>query len=64
MLRQRLKNLKTPKTIIAVIPATERDNLLIRSLEQLNIPVYSNSHRAVSTLENALQLNNLMKPTT
>ena len=57
MLRQRLKSL-------AVIPATERDNLLIRSLEQLNIPVYSNSHRAVTTLENAFTLNNLLNPKT
>jgi acyl-CoA synthetase (NDP forming) len=64
MLRQRLTALKTPKTIIGVIPATERDNLLIKSLEQLNIPVYSNSHRAVTTLENAYQLNNLLKPKT
>ncbi|MFX1576397.1 MAG: CoA-binding protein [Promethearchaeota archaeon] len=61
MLRQRLKALKTPKTIISIIPATERDNLLINSLEQLNIPVYSNSHRAVTTLENAYQLNTRLK---
>lgn len=64
MLRQRLKALKTPKTIIGIIPATERDNLLIDSLERLNIPVYSNSHRAVTTLENAYQLNNLLKSNT
>jgi acyl-CoA synthetase (NDP forming) len=64
MLRQRLKNLETPKTIVAVIPATERDNLLIESLEQLKIPVYSNSHRAVSTLENAFKLNNLLESKT
>jgi len=62
MLRQRLKALKTPKTIVSVIPAIERDNLLIQSFEQLNIPVYSNSHRAVTTLENAYQLANLLKP--
>jgi acetyltransferase len=64
MLRQRLKTLKTPKTIIGIIPATERDNLLIESLERLKIPVYSNSHRAVTTLENAYHLNTLLKSTT
>jgi acetyltransferase len=64
MLRQRLKALKTPKTIVGIIPATERDNLLIDSLERLNIPIYSNSHRAVTTLENAYQLNNLLKSNT
>ncbi|MFX1565226.1 MAG: CoA-binding protein [Promethearchaeota archaeon] len=64
MLQQRLKTLKLPKTIIGVIPATERDNLLIDSLERLNIPVYSNSHRAVTTLENAYQLNTLLKHNT
>ena len=53
MLRQRLARIKTPKTIIGIIPATEPDNLLIQSLEQLQIPVYSNPHRAVSTLETA-----------
>lgn len=61
MLRQRLKTLKTQKTIVAVIPATERDNLLIESFEQLNIPVYSNSHRAVTTLQNAFHLTQLLK---
>lgn len=64
MLRQRLKTLKIQKTIIAVIPAVERDNLLIKSLERLNIPVYSNSHRAVTTLENAYHLTTLLKPKT
>ena len=64
MLRQRLKALKTPKTIIGIIPATERDNLLIDTLERLNIPIYSNSHRAVTTLENAYKLNNLLKSNT
>jgi acetyltransferase len=59
MLRQRLKTLQTPKTIIAVIPTRERDNLLIQSLERLNIPVYSNHHRAVSTLESAYHLSQL-----
>ncbi len=53
MLRQRLARIKTPKTMIGVIPATEPDNLLVQSLEQLQIPVYSNPHRAVSTLETA-----------
>jgi acyl-CoA synthetase (NDP forming) len=62
MLQQRLKTLKTQKTIIAVIPATERDNLLIESFERLNIPVYSNSHRAVTSLQNAYHLTNLLKP--
>ncbi len=61
MLGQRLKALKIPKTIIGVIPATERDNLLIGSLERLNIPIFSNSHRAVTTLENAYLLNTLLK---
>ncbi len=61
MLRHRLKDLNTPKTLIAVIPATERDNLLIQSFERLSIPVYSNSHRAVTTLENAHKLANLLK---
>ena len=56
MLRQRLKALNTPKTIISVIPTRERDNLLVQSLERLNIPVYSNHHRAISTLESAYQL--------
>jgi acetyltransferase len=56
MLRQRLKTLNTPKTIIAVIPTRERDNLLVQSLERLHIPVYSNHHRAVSTLESAFRL--------
>jgi acetyltransferase len=56
MLRQRLQVTPTEKTIISVVPAVERDNLLIRSLEQLNIPVYSNTHRAVTTLQNAYQL--------
>lgn len=56
MLRQRLKTLTTPKTIIAVIPTRERDNLLVQSLERLRIPVYSNHHRAVSTLEKAYHL--------
>ncbi|MDO8056100.1 MAG: CoA-binding protein [Candidatus Hermodarchaeota archaeon] len=56
MLRQRLKALNTPKTIIAVIPTRERDNLLVQSLERLHIPVYSNHHRAVRTLENAYHL--------
>lgn len=64
MLRQRLKTLDTPKTIIAVIPATERDNLLIQSFERLNIPIYSNSHRAVTTLQNAYHLTQLLKPKT
>jgi acetyltransferase len=64
MLRQRLKALKSPKTIVGIIPATERDNLLIDSLERLNIPIYSNSHRAVTTLENAYQLNKLLKSNT
>ena len=64
MLRQRLKALKSPKTILGIIPATERDNLLIESLERLNIPVYSNSHRAVTTLENAYHLNTLLKSNT
>ncbi|MFX1564236.1 MAG: hypothetical protein ACFFDP_13115, partial [Promethearchaeota archaeon] len=53
MLRQRLARTKTPKTIIGIIPAVETDNLLIKCLEQLQIPVYSNPHRAVSTLETA-----------
>lgn len=61
MLRQRLKALKEQKTIVAVIPATERDNLLIQSFERLNIPVYSNSHRAVTSLQNAYHLTNLLK---
>jgi len=56
MLRQRLKALNTPKTIIAVIPTRERDNLLVQSLERLHIPVYSNHHRAVRALENAYHL--------
>ncbi len=64
MLRQRLKTLKSPKTIIGIIPATERDNLLIDSLERLNIPVFSNSHRAVTTLENAYHLHTLLKSNT
>jgi hypothetical protein len=64
MLRQRLKTLDTPKTIVAVIPATERDNLLIQSYERLNIPIYSNSHRAVTTLQNAYHLTQLLKPKT
>ena len=59
MLRQRLKTLQTPKTLIAVIPTRERDNLLVQSLERLNIPVYSNHHRAISTLESAYQLSQL-----
>ncbi len=53
MLRQRLARVKTPKTLIGIIPAVEPDNLLIQSLEQLQIPVYSNPHRAASTLETA-----------
>jgi acyl-CoA synthetase (NDP forming) len=56
MFRQRLKALNTPKTTIAVIPTRDRDNLLVQSLERLRIPVYSNHHRAVSTLENAYRL--------
>ena len=56
MLRQRLKALNTRKTIIAVIPTREHENLLVQSLERLHIPVYSNHHRAVSTLENAYRL--------
>jgi acyl-CoA synthetase (NDP forming) len=59
MVRQRLKTLQTPKTIIAVIPTRERDNLLVQSLERLNIPVYSNHHRAISTLESAYHLSQL-----
>ncbi|MFW9830518.1 MAG: CoA-binding protein [Candidatus Thorarchaeota archaeon] len=61
MLRQRLKSFKTQKTILGVIPTTERDNLLIQTLEQLRIPVFSNSHRAVTTLENAYHLAKLLK---
>jgi acyl-CoA synthetase (NDP forming) len=53
MLRQHLARTETPKTIIGIIPAVEPDNLLIRCLEQLKIPVYSNPHRAISTLETA-----------
>ncbi len=56
MLQRRLQVTPTDKTIISVIPAVERDNLLIQSLEQLGIPVYSNTHRAVTTLQNAYQL--------
>lgn len=55
MLRQCLARTETQKTIIGVIPAVEPDNLLIRSLEQLKIPVYSNPHRATNTLETAYQ---------
>ncbi len=55
MLRQCLARTEIPKTIIGVIPAVETDNLIIRSLEQLKIPVYSNPHRATSALETAYQ---------
>lgn len=61
MLRQRLIASKTSKPIVAVVPAVERDNLLIQSLEQLQIPVFSNTHRAVTTLENAFRYKSLME---
>ncbi|MFX0167994.1 MAG: CoA-binding protein [Candidatus Hodarchaeota archaeon] len=59
MLRQRLRTLATPKPIIAVIPARERENLLVQSLEHLHIPVYSNHYRALGALENAYRLSKL-----
>lgn len=62
MLRQRLSASNTSKPIVAVVPAVERDNLLIQSLEQLQIPVFSNTHRAVTTLENAFRYRSLMEP--
>jgi acetyltransferase len=61
MLRQRLAASNTSKPIVAVVPAVERDNLLIQSLEQLQIPVFSNTHRAVTTLENAYRYKSLME---
>lgn len=39
------------KTVVAVVPAREPDNLLTRCLEELHIPVYPNAHRAVAALE-------------
>jgi hypothetical protein len=61
MLRQRLAASSISKPIVAVVPAVERDNLLIQSLEQLQIPVFSNTHRAVTTLENAFRYKSLME---
>jgi acyl-CoA synthetase (NDP forming) len=61
MLRQRLLTSKASKPILAVVPAVERENLLIQSLEQVQIPVFSNTHRAVTTLENAYRYKSLME---
>ncbi|MFX1474606.1 MAG: CoA-binding protein [Promethearchaeota archaeon] len=63
MLRQRLARVETTKTIIGIIPAIEPDNLLIQALEQLQIPVYSNPHRAVSTLETAYRYTSSLSQT-
>lgn len=61
MLRQRLSRADTKKTVVGIIPAVEPDNLLVQSLEKLQIPVYSNPHRAVSTLEKAYQYASSLK---
>jgi len=55
MLSQRLqdKGNTNHKTVVAVVPALEPDNLLVKCLEEIHIPVYPTAHRAVAALETA-----------